>query len=57
VDHEGCLARNPLIGALRLTGDGQRDTVITYCNLICMSQPVPDSFRHFGPNTTAGIRS
>jgi integrase len=27
--HEGRLARNPLIGALRLTGDGQRETVIT----------------------------
>jgi integrase len=27
--HEGQLARNPLIGALRLSGDGTRETVIT----------------------------
>jgi integrase len=27
--HEGRLARNPLIGALRLNGDGQREVVIT----------------------------
>jgi integrase len=27
--HEGQLARNPLIGALRLNGDGQREAVIT----------------------------
>jgi integrase len=27
--HEGQLARNPLFGALRLTGDGTRETVIT----------------------------